>query len=85
MKTEFEVPAAEDSQDRASNREMKFFSVKGAKFSSVCACVPENTIDNMTSGAELFGADIENAIKATGVRTRRVCPPGVTALDLSVA
>ncbi|MDR1622057.1 MAG: ketoacyl-ACP synthase III [Synergistaceae bacterium] len=56
------------------------------KFSGVCACVPRNEVDNMTSGAELFGADIENTIKATGVRTRRVCPPGggVTALDLSV-
>jgi 3-oxoacyl-[acyl-carrier-protein] synthase-3 len=38
----------------------------------------------MTSGAELFGEDIENAVKATGVRTRRVCTPGTTALDLSV-
>jgi 3-oxoacyl-[acyl-carrier-protein] synthase-3 len=43
-------------------------------------------VDNAIFGAKLFGEDIENTIKATGIRTRRVCPPGsgVTALDLSV-
>ncbi|MDR2137323.1 MAG: ketoacyl-ACP synthase III [Synergistaceae bacterium] len=44
-------------------------------------------MDNAVAGKELFGEEIENTIKATGIRTRRVCPPGggVTALDLSVA
>jgi 3-oxoacyl-[acyl-carrier-protein] synthase-3 len=44
-------------------------------------------VDNAISGRELFGSEIENTIKATGTRTRRVCPSdsGITALDLSIA
>ncbi|MDR2523032.1 MAG: ketoacyl-ACP synthase III [Synergistaceae bacterium] len=63
---------------------MRYATIEGIGFGGVCACVPANAVDNLTAGAELFGNGIENAIKATGVRTRRVCPPGVTALDLSV-
>jgi len=65
---------------------VKFSSVKGVSFGGVCACVPAHSVDNAEFGRELFGDDIENAIKATGIRTRRVCPPdgGITALDLSV-
>ncbi|MCL2010546.1 MAG: ketoacyl-ACP synthase III [Synergistaceae bacterium] len=66
---------------------MRFSTVEGVKIGGLCACVPSNTVDNAVSGRELFGDDIENTIKATGIRTRRVCSPdsGVTALDLSVA
>jgi 3-oxoacyl-[acyl-carrier-protein] synthase-3 len=63
---------------------MRFSTVKGVNIGGVCACVPANAVDNMAFGAGLFGDDIENAVKATGVRTRRTCPTGVTALDLSV-
>jgi len=65
---------------------MIFSSVKGVNLSGVCACVPANAVDNAVFGAELFGDEVENAVKATGVRTRRTCPPGsgITALDLSV-
>ena len=66
---------------------MRFAILRGVSLSGICACVPSNVADNLISGAELFGEEIENAIKATGVRTRRVCPTGsgITALDLSVA
>ena len=63
---------------------MKFSTVRGVNFSGVCACVPANAVNNAEFGAELFGGDVENAVKATGIRTRRICPAGVTALDLSV-
>ncbi|MDR1378930.1 MAG: ketoacyl-ACP synthase III [Synergistaceae bacterium] len=65
---------------------MKYATVEGMRIDGICACVPVYAVDNMTFGAELFGSDIENAIKATGVHTRRICPPGgdITALDLSV-
>ena len=66
---------------------MKFSTVEGVKIGGLCACVPSNTVDNAISGKELFGDDIENTIKATGIRTRRVCSSdgGITALDLSIA
>jgi 3-oxoacyl-[acyl-carrier-protein] synthase-3 len=66
---------------------MKFAEIKGVRIDGLCACVPSNRVDNALFGRELFGDDIENTIKATGVKTRRICPPGsgITALDLSVA
>ncbi len=66
---------------------MRFSTVKGVALKGICACVPSNTVDNSIFGAELFGDEIENTIKATGIKTRRVCLPGsgTTALDLSVA
>ena len=66
---------------------MKYATVSGIQIGGICACVPINTVDNALVGKELFGDEVENAIKATGIRNRRVCPPngGVTALDLSVA
>ncbi|MDR2529721.1 MAG: ketoacyl-ACP synthase III [Synergistaceae bacterium] len=63
---------------------MRYATIEGIGFGGVCACAPANAVDNLTAGSALFGGDVENAIKATGVRTRRLCPPGVTALDLSV-
>lgn len=64
---------------------MKPCSLEGVKIAGLCACVPSVVIDNRTAGAELFGDRIDDTIKVTGIRERRVCPPGVTALDLSVA
>jgi 3-oxoacyl-[acyl-carrier-protein] synthase-3 len=66
---------------------MKYATIDGMRIDGICACVPPNTIDNAVFGTDLFGEEIENTIKATGIRTRRVCPPGsgITALDLSVA
>lgn len=66
---------------------MRFATVEGVAIGGICACVPSFTVDNAVFGAALFGGEIEGTIKATGVRTRRVCPvdSGITALDLSVA
>ncbi len=66
---------------------MRFANLEGVAVGGICACVPAYTVDNAVAGAELFGDEIENTIKATGVRTRHVCPAGsgITALDLSVA
>ena len=64
---------------------MRYATIQGIRFDGVCACVPADTVDNVAFGAGLFGEEIENAVRSTGVRTRRVCPPGgVTALDLAV-
>ncbi|MDR1741324.1 MAG: ketoacyl-ACP synthase III [Synergistaceae bacterium] len=65
---------------------MRLCSVDGVSIGGVGACVPEYEVDNLSFGAELFGKDIDGAVKTTGVRTRRVCPPGsgITALDMAV-
>ena len=64
---------------------MKLCALDGIKIGGVSACVPKNRVDNATAGAELFGPRLADTIKVTGVRERRVAPPGVTALDLCVA
>jgi 3-oxoacyl-[acyl-carrier-protein] synthase-3 len=66
---------------------MKFGEIDGVAVRGLCACVPSNKVDNAVWGRELFGDEIENTIRATGIKGRRVCPKdsGITALDLSVA
>ena len=64
---------------------MKLCAVDGVKIAGLCACVPDIIVDNMEAGAELFGDRIADTIKVTGIKERRVCPPGVTCLDLSIA
>lgn len=66
---------------------MRLCTLEGVKIDGICACVPTHTVDNAAFGAELFGDRIEDTIRVTGIRTRRVCPPnsGITALDLCVA
>ena len=63
---------------------MKVCSLEGVGIAGLCACVPDRVVDNMEAGAELFGDRISDTIRVTGIRERRICPPGVTALDLSV-
>lgn len=65
---------------------MRSCTLDGIKIDGICACVPSHTVDNTTFGAELFGDRIEDTIRVTGIRTRRVCPPGsgITALDLCI-
>ncbi|MDR2178730.1 MAG: ketoacyl-ACP synthase III [Synergistaceae bacterium] len=66
---------------------MRFCTVEGVVIGGLCACVPSNEVDNEIAGKGLFGDEVKNIIKATGIQTRRICPPGsgVTALDLCVA
>ena len=64
---------------------MKFCTLSGVKIGGVAACVPRDRVDNGTAGAELFGSRLADTIRVTGIRERRVAPPGVTSLDLSVA
>lgn len=64
---------------------MPIATVRGVKISAIAACVPSKEIDNLQSGYELYGQEIESIIKMIGVEKRRVCPEGeVTSLDLSV-
>ena len=64
---------------------MKLCSLEGVKVAGLCACVPPKVVDNRAAGAGLFGDRIDDTIKVTGIRERRVCAPGVTSLDLCVA
>ena len=63
---------------------MKQCSFDSVKVAGLCACVPSRIVNNMEAGAELFGDRIADTVRVTGVRERRICPPGVTCLDLSV-
>lgn len=60
-------------------------SLNGVAIKGIAACVPEREIDNFQFGRELFGDDLEGAIKVTGIERRRTCDEGsVTSLDLCV-
>lgn len=59
--------------------------IRGVNIDGVAACVPDNTVDNLKFGEKLFGKDIKKAIKATGVKERRVCEKSEsTSLDLCI-
>jgi len=59
--------------------------VQGVKIAGIAACVPSTEIDNLESGRELYGQEIESIVKMIGVEKRRVCPERkVTSLDLSI-
>ena len=64
---------------------MKFCTLSGVKIGGITACVPRNKVDNRITGTGIFGPRLDDVIKATGIKERRVCRPGTTALDLSVA
>ena len=46
--------------------------------------MPQRAIENAEYGRELYGRDLDAAIKVTGVERRRFADAGVTALDLCV-
>ena len=64
---------------------MRTCVLHGTRIGGVAACVPRDRVDNGAAGAELFGSRLADTIRVTGIRERRVAPPGVTSLDLSVA
>lgn len=59
--------------------------IDGAAIKGLGACVPEREIDNREYGRELYGGDLEAAIKVIGIEKRHTCEEGrVTSLDLCV-
>ena len=66
---------------------MNLFHTDGVTIAGVHACLPATAVDNLENCAELFGSRDRAAavVGATGIRTRRVAPPGVSSLDLCVA
>ena len=64
---------------------MKFCTLSGVKIGGITACVPQNKMDNRITGTGIFGPRLDDVIKAIGIKERRICRPGTTALDLSVA
>ena len=64
---------------------MDFIKIEGVSICGIAACVPGKILNNLECGLELFGSDLEGAIKVTGVKERRVCDEGsATSLDLCV-
>lgn len=62
---------------------MTYAKSSGVRLAGIAACVPSHEVDNLKSGKDLYGDDIESLIKTTGVRYRRTCPENsVTSLDL---
>lgn len=57
-------------------------SVKGAKIEGVVACVPANSVDNIESLTPLYQKEAENIVRATGIKSRRICPNGTSTLEL---
>lgn len=64
---------------------MDILTVQGVQIAGVVACLPENLIDNREACKELYGAEVETLIKATGIEKRALANKGTTALDLGVA
>lgn len=51
---------------------MDLYEINGVKIEAICGCVPENSVDNLETGAEIFGEETAEKIKATGIEKRRV-------------
>lgn len=65
---------------------MNLSSIKGVRMEAICACVPENKIDNLTFAKNHFTEDKEATIKALGIRERRVAAhSSTTSLDMCIA
>ena len=64
---------------------MQIFKSKGVHIDGICACVPENGIDNAEALREMYGDETEKIIKSTGIRTRHIAKKGTTSGDLCLS
>lgn len=63
---------------------MDILKLQGVRLLGVCACLPENLLDNASECAQLYGESLPTLLKATGIHARCIASPGTTALDLGV-
>lgn len=64
---------------------MQVFEISGVRIEGVCACVPEQRIDNAEVLRDMYGDEAAKIIKATGIRYRYIAHEGMSSGDLCLA
>lgn len=65
---------------------MNISIIKGVRIEAICACVPENKVDNLTFAKSHFEDDKTATIKALGIYERHVAvKEDTTSMDMCVA
>lgn len=64
---------------------MQIFEIRGVKIEGVCACVPEQKIDNGEMLKKMYGGEAAKIISSTGIHYRYMANKGTSCGELCLA